>query len=49
LFFNVALSQTPWQGEFNPIEGIILHESMPDPAIAAKTSRNGVIGMSAMG
>jgi NTE family protein len=31
-----TLELAPWQGEFDPIEGIILHESMPDPAIAAK-------------
>ena len=30
-----ALERAPWQGEFDPIEGIILHESMPDLAIAA--------------
>jgi NTE family protein len=27
-----ALERAPWQGEFDPIEGIILHESMPDLA-----------------
>jgi NTE family protein len=31
-----ALAHAPWQGEFDPIEGVILHESMPDLAIAAK-------------
>src|SRR5262249_23917649 len=31
-----ALERAPWQGECDPIEGVILHESMPDPAIAAK-------------
>jgi predicted acylesterase/phospholipase RssA len=31
-----ALRQAPWQGEFDPIEGVILHESMPDLAIAAE-------------
>ena len=31
-----ALEQAPWQGEFDPIEGVILHESMPDLAIAAE-------------
>src|SRR6266566_8628995 len=31
-----ALKQAPWQGEFDPIEGVILHESMPDLAIAAE-------------
>jgi hypothetical protein len=30
-----ALTQAPWQGEFDPIEGVILHESMPDLAMAA--------------
>jgi Patatin phospholipase len=31
-----ALVQAPWQGDFDPIEGVILHESMPDLAIAAE-------------
>ena len=31
-----ALAQAPWQGEFDPIEGVILHESMPDVAMAAE-------------
>jgi NTE family protein len=31
-----ALTQAPWQGEFDPIEGVILHESMPDLAMAAE-------------
>jgi NTE family protein len=31
-----ALKQSPWQGKFDPIEGVILHESMPDLAIAAE-------------
>ena len=31
-----ALEQAPWQAEFDPIEGVILHESMPDLAIAAE-------------
>jgi NTE family protein len=31
-----ALRQAPWQGEFDPIEGVILHEAMPDLAIAAE-------------
>jgi NTE family protein len=31
-----ALSQAPWQGEFDPIEGVILHEEQPDLAIAAE-------------
>jgi NTE family protein len=31
-----ALTQAAWQGEFDPIEGVILHESMPDLAMAAE-------------
>ena len=31
-----ALKQSPWQGKFDPIEGVILHEAMPDLAIAAE-------------
>jgi len=31
-----ALTQAPWRGEFDPIEGVILHESMPDLATAAE-------------
>jgi NTE family protein len=31
-----ALKQAPWQGEFDPIEGVILHEAMPDLAVAAE-------------
>jgi NTE family protein len=31
-----ALVQAPWQGDSDPIEGVILHESMPDLAIAAE-------------
>jgi NTE family protein len=31
-----ALQQAPWQGDFDPIEGIILHESRPDLAVAAE-------------
>jgi NTE family protein len=31
-----ALRQAPWQGRFDAIEGIILHESMPDLAMAAE-------------
>ena len=31
-----ALRQAPWQGQFDPIEGVILHESMPDLAMAAE-------------
>jgi NTE family protein len=30
-----ALEQAPWQGEFDPLEGVILHEQMPDLAMAA--------------
>ena len=31
-----ALRQAPWQGEFDPIEGVILHEPIPDLATAAE-------------
>jgi hypothetical protein len=31
-----ALRQAPWEGDFDPIEGVILHESMPDLTIAAE-------------
>ncbi len=31
-----ALMQAPWQGEFDPIEGVILHEALPDLALAAE-------------
>jgi hypothetical protein len=31
-----ALRQAPWQGKFDAIEGVILHESMPDLAMAAE-------------
>jgi NTE family protein len=31
-----ALRQAPWEGDFDPIEGVILHEPMPDLAIAAE-------------
>jgi len=31
-----ALKQAPWRGEFDAIEGVILHESMPDLAVAAE-------------
>jgi NTE family protein len=31
-----ALKQAPWRGEFDPIEGVILHESVPDLAVAAE-------------
>ena len=31
-----GLNQAPWQGKFDPIEGVILHESMPDLAMAAE-------------
>jgi NTE family protein len=31
-----ALKQSPWQGTFDPIEGVILHEAMPDLAVAAE-------------
>ena len=31
-----ALEQAPWQGEFDPVEGVILHEAIPDLPIAAE-------------
>jgi NTE family protein len=31
-----ALRQAPWQGKFDAIEGVMLHESMPDLAMAAE-------------
>jgi NTE family protein len=31
-----ALRQAPWQGEFDPIEGVILHEPMPNLSMAAE-------------
>jgi len=31
-----ALARAPWQGEFDPVEGVILHEEQPDLAIAAE-------------
>jgi NTE family protein len=31
-----ALRQKPWQREFDPIEGVILHEAMPNLAMAAE-------------
>jgi NTE family protein len=31
-----ALELTPWQGEFDPIEGVILHEALPDLPAAAE-------------
>jgi NTE family protein len=31
-----ALAQASWRGEFDPIEGVILHESKPDLAMAAE-------------
>jgi hypothetical protein len=31
-----ALMQAPWQGKFDLIEGVILHESMPEHAMAAE-------------
>jgi len=35
-----ALERAPWQGEFDPIEGIILHGAMPDhPAAAEEAAR----------
>jgi NTE family protein len=31
-----ALQQAPWQGNFDPIEGVILHEAMPQMPLAAE-------------
>jgi NTE family protein len=31
-----ALQQAPWQGNFDPIEGVILHEAMPEMPLAAE-------------
>jgi NTE family protein len=31
-----ALMQAPWQSKFDLIEGVILHESMPEHAMAAE-------------
>jgi NTE family protein len=31
-----ALQQAPWQGTFDPIEGVILHEAPPEMPIAAE-------------
>jgi hypothetical protein len=31
-----ALERAPWQGEFDPIEGIILHGAMPNHPAAAE-------------
>ena len=31
-----ALEQAAWHGEFDPLEGVILHESMPDLPMAAE-------------
>ena len=31
-----ALERAPWQGNFDPFEGVILHESVPELAIAAE-------------
>jgi hypothetical protein len=31
-----ALMQAPWQGKLDLIEGVILHESMPEHAMAAE-------------
>jgi hypothetical protein len=31
-----ALMQAPWQGKRDLIEGVILHESMPEHAMAAE-------------
>jgi NTE family protein len=31
-----ALEEAQWQGEFDPVEGVILHEAIPDLPIAAE-------------
>jgi NTE family protein len=31
-----ALKRAPWEGDFDPIEGVILHEPEPDLAVAAE-------------
>jgi NTE family protein len=31
-----ALKRAPWEGDFDPIEGVILHESEPNLAVAAE-------------
>ena len=31
-----ALEQAAWQGEFDPLEGVILHEAKPNLAMAAE-------------
>jgi hypothetical protein len=31
-----ALQQAPWQGNFDPIEGVFLHEAMPEMPLAAE-------------
>jgi NTE family protein len=31
-----ALQQAPWEGNFDPIEGVILHEAMPEMPLAAE-------------
>jgi hypothetical protein len=31
-----ALEQAPWQGNFDPIEGVILHEAMLKMPLAAE-------------
>jgi NTE family protein len=31
-----ALAQAPWQGEFNPLDGVILHEPKVEMAMAAE-------------
>ena len=32
----LALQQAPWEGNFDPIEGVILHEAMPEMPLAAE-------------
>jgi len=31
-----ALERAPWQGQFDPIEGVILHETILDLPVAAE-------------
>jgi NTE family protein len=32
----LALEQAPWEGNFDPMEGVILHEAMPEIPLAAE-------------
>ena len=31
-----AIEQTPWEREFDPLDGVILHEQTPDMPLAAE-------------